>query len=419
MINKPRKLAAILERDKATDELDVNRKISRRFCGLFVMWFQIQRRSGVDDIQFSPQTSQCRQDNRGNSMKTIFTTVIALSIFAATALAQWAEPFDSMGTADVLINSEADSAFTYVDYSTILPVPSGANGGLTGIPEAPRMIAGSVPTQGIKLEGNLSLGGASGVNVLAGATPVSFSGNYRISYDAFLKVPNDPSPSGSTEQLLWGVGTDNANVIEARNNRGTGTVGVYGWLASENGYSTEDAAINENDDEVLDVGDTGGPEFPDFPGGGNVPFDTAFPCNFNNPDGGFALPSTPDAPAPNGAAANDWVQVDIDVIDNGDGTSNVGVYYNGVQFFNKPVASTSATGFAMLGYEDPFGSSINSDPANTFGLFDNFVVTQDPGPLAVVAYEHIGCAPVPEPTSVAMIVIGCLALVGVRRRRRR
>ena len=225
-------------------------------------------------------------------------------------------------------------------------------------------------------------GTAAGVNVLAGAAPINFSGAYNISFDAWLSISTEqPTPdvtpfptNGSTEQLLWGVGTDDVDPIEARNTRNSGTMGTWGWLATENGYGTEDAAIFEDGTELADLGDT--------QLGEEIPFNAA-----------FDMPASPGAP--NNAPANSWVRVDVNVIG-----GNVQVLYNGVEFFNEPSAATS--GFAMLGYEDPFGSVALYDPtaANAnpnfpdpfpaedyqWALFDNFTVTQIPEPTAGILY---------------------------------
>ncbi|MCA9312618.1 MAG: hypothetical protein KDA21_15495, partial [Phycisphaerales bacterium] len=168
-----------------------------------------------------------------------------------------------------------------------------------------------------------------------------------------------PIPAGSTEQALWGVGVNADAIVEARNTRGTGTVGTWGWLANDNGYGTEDAAFNENDIEVADLGDT--------QIGESDPFNDAFTNNIGGP---------------NNVPVNSWVRADI-IVSGG----NVRVLYNGVEFFNEMSASTD--GFAMLGYEDPF-SSISSSPDFQWGLFDNFVVTPAPSTLAPALLAGIG-----------------------------
>ena len=269
---------------------------------------------------------------------------LSIGLLAATGLrAQFSEGFDSQATADVTVLTQPDNIVTFVDYSNMTVGSSTFN-----LPEAPRRIPGTAATSGVLIQCNVTASAASAVNLLAGATPILFTGRYRLSFDAYINVPL-PLPGGSTEQLLWGVGVDNIAPIEARNNRGTGTNGIYGWLAGENGYSTEDACINNGDAILLDLGDT--------QPGENVPFNEAFD---SNSIGG-----------PNGAAANTWVRVDIDVDANG-----VRVYHNGVMFFDATIATPN--GYAMIGYEDPF-NSLGTNPDAQWGVLDNFRVTTPSG----------------------------------------
>ncbi|MCB9877305.1 MAG: hypothetical protein H6835_06855 [Planctomycetes bacterium] len=265
---------------------------------------------------------------------------VALGALAATGLrAQFAEPFDSQTSADVTILQETDTTVDFVDYSnmTVGSTP-------WSIPEAPRQLAGSLPTRGVLVKVNVTQGFAAAVNIVAGATPITFGGRYRLSFDAWINVPL-PVPGGSTEQLLWGVGVDSFAPIEARHNRGAGTAGIWGWLAGDNGYSSEDAVINDGDVAQGLLGD--------LVTGQGVPFNEAFDSNSLG--------------GPNGCAANTWTRVDIDVDANG-----TRVYFNGVQFFDLPTAPLP--GFAMIGYEDPF-SSLGTAPDGQWCLLDNFLVT--------------------------------------------
>lgn len=278
-------------------------------------------------------------------MPRLTTRLLPLSVglLAATGLrAQFAEGFDSQATADVTVLSQPDSFVTYVDYSNMT-----VGAATFSIAEAPRRLAGSAATRGVLVQCNVTQNLASAVNIVAGATPLTFNGRYRLSFDAYINVPV-PLPGGSTEQLLWGVGVDSFTPIEARNNRGAGTNGVYGWLAGENGYGTEDSAINNGDLEIADLGDT--------QAGEDVPFNEAFDSN--------------SVGGPNGCAANTWVRVDIDV-----DAAGVKVYFNGVMFHDAP--GLAPDGRAMIGYEDPF-ASLGTDPDSQWGLLDNFRVTIPP-----------------------------------------
>lgn len=322
-------------------------------------------------------------------------SVFCTAFIASQSFAQlYSEAFDS-SAADITFNAQPDTAASFVNYGNF------TRGSSTfSIPESPRMIAGSADTSGILLEANLVNGAGQAINVLAGATPLTLSGSYRVSYDVWLNLNNDPTPSGSTEQLLWGVGNNNL-VVEGRNTRNNGVDGTWGWLASENGYGTEDTAIFEDGTELADLGDT--QTFED------LPFNTAFPCNFDGTPSNVALPDPP-----NGAAANDWVQVDIDVTDNGDGTSDVTTYFNFVEFFSQTVATDSTVGSAMLGYEDPFGS-VNDQPESTFGLFDNFTISENPVGVPTGTIPVPTNCVVPEPGGAVLMLIGLMGLVARRR----
>lgn len=285
-------------------------------------------------------------------MNYLLSTALVIMV-PCVAVAQFSDGFDS-SSADVKINQQADTAATFVNYGSLL-----------GIPEAPRQVAGSSATSGLLLEANLTAESPGAINVLAGATPINFTGNYRVSYDVYMSFGGS---NGTTEQMLWGVGNDDASVIEGRNTAIdppplNDTQGTWGWLSGENGYGTEDAAYYETNIEVADLGDTQLNEA--------APFNAAFACDVNG------NPIDNSDAAPNGAAAFDWVQVDVDVETLGNGGSRVSVYFNFVEFFTNKVSTSSAEGFAILGYEDPF-SSLNDDPVNTFGVFDNFTVTLDP-----------------------------------------
>lgn len=277
------------------------------------------------------------------------STATLIATGAATAQANYAEGFDSQAGADVQIWNETDTIVTFVDYGNMTVGATSFN-----IPEAPRRIPGSAPTRGVLMQCNLTLGSRAGVNILAGATPITFSGRYRLSYDCYIKVAN-PVPTGGTEQCLFGVGTDGSdgtttNPIESRGNRGTGAQGVYGWVTGENGYTFEDASINE--------GATNLEQYGDLQPGEDIYFNEAF--------------NQPVAGGTNNAAGNQWVRVDVDVDGN-----NVRVYYNGILFFDE-AATLAPTGFAMIGYEDPF-NSISASPDEQWCLVDNFRVVDPTG----------------------------------------
>lgn len=275
----------------------------------------------------------------------ILCTSIATGATSSPAQTLFSEPFDSQATANILrIDDSQDPApdiiESWIDYSDFTVA-----GALHSIPEAPNPVPGGSPTRGLLLQANVLTGSAFAVNFLAasspGGLPLGFTGNYKVSFDAYLSVA-DPLPSGSTEQLLWGIGSDGSE-LNARFFRtfGSGS-GFWGWLATDNDYGTEDAAINENGVERLDLSDA---EAPDL-------FNTTFLDTLNERS--------------NNAPANQWVHVEITALN-----SSVTVGFNGNTFFQ--ITDAPADGFAFLGYEDPFGG-LSSAPDYQWGLFDNFVV---------------------------------------------
>lgn len=276
--------------------------------------------------------------------------------------AMFSEGFDS-DAADVKIVKQGNAIATFVDYSNFTVGATSHS-----IPEAPRKVGGSADTKGLLLQANVATGAAEAINVLAGASPVVFSGEYKMSFDAWIGVA-DPVPAGGTEQLIWGVGSADDGDFEARNTRTTAD-GVWGWLSGENGYGSEDATIYVNGTAASAIGDTQTDATAAL-------FNSAFTTNFGA----------------NNAAANSWVRVDVFV--RADSTS---VKFNGVEFFSIPAAAPA--GAALLGYEDPFGGSLSAAPDFQWGLFDNFTV-----------------GAIPEPASASLLALGLVGVATARRRR--
>ena len=284
-------------------------------------------------------------------MKVIWflrNTVMALVLGVGSLLnadTLYSEGFDSEEVAKVSTVADFDTEVTYVDYSsfTIGEVEH-------SIPEAPNQIPGSAATRGVVIRCNLESGSPNGVNITAAdapdGDPITFSGNYTLKYDMYLSLDPgaDRGSAGTTEVGIWGIGT-NDDVINSRFTRNDFlTVGTWGWVATEGGFGTEDAIfIIDTFPQEEKLGDLTSPDL----------FASAFPAG------------SPILTDPN----NSWVAVEVTHID-----GNVTVKFNGVTFFDLPSEQTE--GFAMFGYEDPFGS-LTFSPDYQFGLFDNFVV-QDP-----------------------------------------
>ncbi len=285
---------------------------------------------------------------------------------AATAAVLYSESFNS-SSADVKILSDSDTPEAYVDYSNFTV---GATN--FAIPEAPRMIGGSAATRGILLRANVAAGAAQSINVLAGATPLVFSGDYRASFDAWLNI-SDPIPgTGSTEQLLYGIGAGGIIQNSRHLRSAANSSGHWGQLATENGYGSEDFSFNNGGTNVVNMGDTA-----------SAANTTLWNSTFTTSIASASANKIP---------GNSWVRVDVSRLG---GTTTVRL--NGNVFTTQALAL--ASGAAYLGYEDPFASS-SSAPDYMWGLFDNFVVQ-----------------PIPEPPMGALALVGSLCLAAARRRR--
>lgn len=279
--------------------------------------------------------------------------VAAAGLTASSASAQFfTDGIDSL--ANWTVAGQADTTATVIDYSAL------------GIAEAPNQVAGSAATTGVQFTANTSAGLGQAVNLLGavngGNADLTLS-TYQVQFDMYLSVAV-PIPGGGTEQGLWGIGRTTGNAL-GRNNRATEGDGVWGWLATENGYGTEDTAIFEGSTELADLGDT--------QPGETDPFNNAFTTN-------LGVNNTP---------ANSWVTVTM-TADNG----LVEIWYNSVKFFSETVTSTD--GDVMLGYEDPFGS-ISAGPADQFGIIDNVIIDD--------------AITIPEPASLVLLGLGSLAML--------
>src|SRR5262245_45441803 len=149
-------------------------------------------------------------------------TLAALSVHhTALAAPLFSDNFNTAASAAnySLVSTDATSSFaTYAyDYSVM------------GIPSAPH--SGDGTTKGLKLDANFSTPNAA--EAISVFTNASYSGDYRVRFDAWLNV-NGPFPdggSGSTNYLTAGVGGDGTT------NNFVANTGFGGWTAvnGENG----------------------------------------------------------------------------------------------------------------------------------------------------------------------------------------
>jgi hypothetical protein len=255
-------------------------------------------------------------------------------------------------------SASSDSSAGIVDYSTL------------SIPEAPHRIAGSAATTGIQLIANKGDATATttGLNVLLGSTPVTFSGTHTLQFDIWMNAP--AGAVSTTEGILGGTARTTQTDAITRNFRTARGNGAWFYATGDNGNATDDfAQLNNGSRDVV---------FADTDAAHTAKFNTAF-TNTNTVGGAKD-------------ADNEWVQVSI--VQDG---STASIYMNGVLFSTN--TSTNTSGFAWFGYEDQFGS-IGS--ATLYGIVDNVTVVE-------------GNA-VPEPVGVGVIVLGAISLA--RRRRR-
>lgn len=223
------------------------------------------------------------------------------------------------------------------------------------IPEAPNSRIGDAATSGLKLEANISSGTAQFFTLYPMGQ--DFTGSYQLRFDAWMNY----GTSGTTEFLGGGIGYNNSDADL--------TSGVEA-IATGDGGSSQDWRAFDNG-TYYPLGNGSGSPYVDF------------------------LPSVNGSVA--GSPGFQWITWEFDVVG-----GDVSI------FIEKPDASrleltslsSSATdGNISLFYAD-FFSSIASPTSDTFGLIDNVTVTA-----------------IPEPTTVALALLGFAGLAVLRRRR--
>jgi GH25 family lysozyme M1 (1,4-beta-N-acetylmuramidase) len=122
------------------------------------------------------------------------SSVVSLTVYPVQA-AVFADDFEVNTATNWIVNqSSSDTAVAFsFDYSTL------------GITSAPHSTGGT--TRGVQLKANLKLGVCAALSI--SPANQSFSGDYRLHFDAWLNV-NGPFPGGgasSTEFLTAGIGT--------------------------------------------------------------------------------------------------------------------------------------------------------------------------------------------------------------------
>ncbi len=299
-------------------------------------------------------------------------TALLLSATPLPAADLFSEGFNDEASAKVLSNSGTGMIIQYVDYS-LMTVGETAH----HIPEAPRHIEGTLPTRGVLLRVNYPASPAVVqriVNLAAadssGLQRLVLTDNYRLKFDFYLRLSpavtlagGVPTNTGTTEQMLWGVGY-NAITPMGRGTIGTRGSGVWGWLSTEGGYSAangSDASICTDTAVVM---------------GRNMDLLGLDTATYFSPAFGADASPVPNAPA------NQWVEATI-TVRGGQVTVQYMAAGRVATKFYENIPGTVGGG-AMVGYEDS-ASSASFAPDQQWMLLDNMVVEDLPPPTLVVS----------------------------------
>lgn len=344
-------------------------------------------------------------------MKRLFCAAVAATLpLASAAVAPAALLSDDFSTAASSANyvqttSSADTAVTYA-----------YNYGAFGIPAAPNTTDGS--TLGVKLEANIAL--PATIEAVTLHTNQSFSGKYSVKYDVWMNA-NGPFPGGgggSTQYMTFGVGSDATTVN--RHNFSAGSpagVGVGAWFAASNEGQSSQVDYNAIKNAAFQLPSTGQYAAGTTTGAGgardnsNAYYTPILTTGINAsllPFQGSSIPTTgfaqQNGTTQAGVMAFKWHQVTIDV-DPAGGTGGAGSakwYIDGLLIATLDAGANGAvplSGRVNFGYLDAF-TSVTDNPALSFGVIDNLVVTQ-----------------VPEPSSVMLVAACGLGLAALRGRR--
>jgi hypothetical protein len=252
--------------------------------------------------------------------------------------------------------------------------------GTLGIPSAPNSVGGSTIGMGFLV--NQSAGVFQGIS----ATPngQSFAGDFRMTFDLWFNYvgPLGVGGSGTTQLGSFGWGVDGASAEWAG-----GSSGVM-FAASLDGGSSSDYRLYKNN-----VNDTTASTYAAGGQNGSLAYYAVF--------GGESAPAAQVALFPGQTGVTDagetafrWYEVTIDKVGN-----NIAWAIDGT-----PIASSTLDGVALSG-DNIF-----------FGMFDsNAGSSTDPNDfLNTAIYDNV--VVVPEPSVLALLALGALAMRTFRRR---
>ncbi len=306
----------------------------------------------------------------------------SLNATSASAALFWdqMDASSAAGWGSNVTSADTKATFGY-DYSAV------------GIPEAPNSMGGDTATSGVKLEANIAAP-ASVERMLLYPVGGSFSGSYRLSYDAWLNYDLEElllgEASGTTEFLGGGVGYNGTS-----NDFNSGTQ----IIADGDGGSGSDYRVLKNGFLIANTAMAAGTAT----GRNNSdPYYTAFLP-------GQAPPAAQGQPAalvgPPGTAGFQWLTWHLGV--QGD-TVRISVEKpNGdelkVAVLNCGDTSDGSTGCTTsgnisIGYADLF-SGVSPAASLTYGIVDNVHVES-----------------IPEPASLVLLVLSAVGLLAGRRR---
>jgi hypothetical protein len=277
--------------------------------------------------------------------------------------------------------SSADTAATFgYDYSQ------------DGIPEAPNSQAGDDATRGLKMQANI-VPPFESESLFAYPVGQSFSGSYQLRFDAWINFEIDGF-SGTTEFLGAAIGYDGVSSdIDD---------GITAMATGDGGSSSDWRVFADAD--FLDAAEMAAgsrngsdPYYADYLPG-------VLPPPVQGQAGGTGAAGSP---------AFQWITWQFTIVDGG-GTPSADVRIFrpgdpvGLLIAEIDCAARSCDGDGNIGlFYNDFFSSVASDPAKAFGLFDNVVVRDVPD-----------MAPVPLPAGLVLMLTGAGALGAVRARRR-